>query len=111
VPKKQKNKKRKLRLAEQSAAREIWTKEQAKEWYAKQGWLVGADFLPSTAINQLEMFQEASFDTATIDKELGWAQEIGMNTMRVYLHDLLYQQDSAGFCETSGRVLEHCQKA
>ncbi len=77
--------------------RDIWTKEQANEWYGKQGWLVGADFLPSTAINQLEMFQEASFDTATISKELGWAQEIGMNTMRVYLHDLLYEQDSIGF--------------
>lgn len=77
--------------------REIWTKEQAKEWYGKQGWLVGADFLPSTAINQLEMFQEASFDTATINRELGWAEGIGMNTMRVYLHDLLYEQDSAGF--------------
>lgn len=80
-----------------TSGREIWTKEQAKDWYAKQEWIVGADFLPSTAINQLEMFQEASFDTATINKELGWAQGIGMNTMRVYLHDLLYQQDSAGF--------------
>lgn len=82
---------------EQTAAREIWTKEQAKDWYAKQGWLVGADFLPSTAINQLEMFQEASFDTATINRELGWAEGIGMNTMRVYLHDMLYEQDSVGF--------------
>ena len=80
-----------------ASERDIWTKEQAKEWYAKQPWLVGADFLPSTAINQLEMFQEASFDTATINKELGWAEEIGMNTMRVYLHDLLYEQDSVGF--------------
>jgi hypothetical protein len=34
-----------------------------------------------------------------------------MNTMRVYLHDLLYQQDSAGFMKRLGRVLEHCQKA
>jgi hypothetical protein len=78
APKKQKNKKKKPPLQEQVAAdsREIWTKEQAKEWYATQGWLVGADFLPSTAINQLEMFQEESFDTATIDKELGWAQKL-----------------------------------
>lgn len=83
--------------AQSTDAREIWTKEQANEWYGKQGWLVGADFLPSTAINQLEMFQAESFDTATIDKELGWAEDIGMNTMRVYLHDLLFQQDSAGF--------------
>lgn len=93
-----------------AAGREIWTKEQAKEWYAKQGWLVGADFLPSTAINQLEMFQAESFDTATIDKELGWAQNIGMNTMRVYLHDLLYQQDSAGFIKRLDTFLNITKK-
>jgi hypothetical protein len=80
-----------------STTRDIWTKQQAKDWYAKQPWIVGADFLPSTAINQLEMFQEATFDTATINRELGWAAGIGMNTMRVYLHDLLYLQDSTGF--------------
>ncbi|MCF0074600.1 glycoside hydrolase family 5 protein [Dyadobacter sp. CY261] len=95
---------------EQTTGREIWTKEQAKEWYAKQGWLVGADFLPSTAINQLEMFQAESFDTATIDKELGWAQNIGMNTMRVYLHDLLFQQDSAGFIKRLDTFLEISKK-
>jgi hypothetical protein len=93
-----------------SEAREIWTKEQAKDWYAKQGWLVGADFLPSTAINQLEMFQEASFDTATINRELGWAEDIGMNTMRVYLHDLLFQQDSAGFVKRVGIFLDIAKK-
>ena len=62
----------------------IWTKEKANNWYKNQGWLVGADFLPSTAINQLEMWQAGTFDASTIDKELGWAQSIGMNVMRVY---------------------------
>ena len=76
----------------QASGREIWTRAEARAWYTKQGWLVGADFLPSTAINQLEMFQEASFNTATINKELGWAQNIAMNTMRVYLHDLLNER-------------------
>jgi hypothetical protein len=77
--------------------REIWTKEQANDWYAKQPWLVGCNFIPSTAINELEMWQESTFDTATINKELGWAASIGMNTVRVYLHDLLWLQDSTGF--------------
>ncbi len=79
--------------------RTIWTKEEANAWYAKQPWLVGCDFLPSTAINQLEMWQAETFDTATINRELGWAESIGMNTVRVYLHDLLYQQDSTGFLQ------------
>jgi hypothetical protein len=74
-----------------------WPAERAKEWYAKQPWLVGSDFIPSTAINQLEMWQADTFDLATIDRELGWAQGLGMNTMRVFLHNLLWQQDSAGF--------------
>jgi hypothetical protein len=95
---------------ESTAGRSIWTKEQANEWYAKQGWLVGADFLPSTAINQLEMFQEASFDTATIDRELGWAENIGMNTMRVYLHDLLFEEDSAGFVKRVDTFLDIAEK-
>ena len=75
----------------------IWPAEKANEWYKKQEWLVGADFLPSTAINQLEMWQGETFDRTTIDKELGWAASIGMNVMRVYLHDLAWKADAEGF--------------
>ena len=55
----------------------VWTVEKAKAWYAGHSWIAGANFLPSTAINQLEMWQADSFDTATIDRELGWAEDIG----------------------------------
>ena len=74
-----------------------WSVQQANDWYAKQPWLVGANFIPSDAINELEMFQAATFNPALIDKELGMAEDIGMNTMRVFLQDQLWQQDSAGF--------------
>jgi hypothetical protein len=74
-----------------------WTEARANAWYAKQPWLVGANFVPEDAINQLEMWQAATFDPAEIDRELGWAQAIGMNTMRVFLHDLLWEQDPKGF--------------
>ncbi len=74
-----------------------WTEEQANAWYAQQPWLVGANFLPSDAINQLEMWQPGTFDPATIDRELGFAEGIGMNTMRVFLHNLLWEQDPEGF--------------
>jgi hypothetical protein len=75
-----------------------WTVDQARDWYARQPWLVGANYAPSTAINQLEMFQAETFDPVTIDRELGWAHDrFGMNTVRVYLHDLLWQQDPEGF--------------
>jgi len=78
-------------------ARERWTPAQAKTWYAQQKWLVGSNYIPADAINQLEMWQEASFNPAQIDKELGWAQAMGMTTMRVFLHDALWQQDAPGF--------------
>lgn len=80
-----------------SSVREVWSKEQANQWYKQWGWLRGSDFIPSTAINQLEMWQAETFDTATINRELGWAESIGFNSMRVYLHHLAWEIDSAGF--------------
>jgi hypothetical protein len=74
-----------------------WTETQANAWYAQQTWPVGANFLPSDAINELEMWQADTFDPTTIDRELGWADAIGMNTMRVFLHNLLWEQDPKGF--------------
>jgi hypothetical protein len=74
-----------------------WSEQKANDWYVHQPFLVGSNYIPQNAINQLEMWQEATFDPAEIDKELGWAEGMGMNTMRVFLHDLLWQQDAAGF--------------
>lgn len=74
-----------------------WPVEKAFEWYQTQPWLRGCNFIPSTAINQLEMWQAETFDLETIDRELGWAAELGLNAMRVYLHDLAWHQDPVGF--------------
>jgi len=76
---------------------EKWSEQKAKDWYARQPWLIGSNYNPASAINQLEMWQADSFDPKRIDLELGWAESLGMNTMRVYLHDLLWQQDAEGF--------------
>ncbi len=77
--------------------RPVWSKEQANEWYKQWGWLRGSDFISSTAINQLEMWQEETFDTATINRELGYAEAIGLNCMRVYLHHVAWEVDKEGF--------------
>ncbi len=74
-----------------------WTEQKANAWYAQQPWLIGSNYIPRSGINQLEMWQEATFDPAQIDQEFSWAESLGMNTMRVFLHDLLWQQDAAGF--------------
>jgi Cellulase (glycosyl hydrolase family 5) len=74
-----------------------WSVQKANDWYKQQPWLVGANFIPSNAINEFEMFQAATFDPAINDKELGMAESVGMNTVRVFLQDQLWQQDSEGF--------------
>ena len=84
--------------------------EKARQWYDKQPWLVGCNYTPRTAINQLEMWQADTFDIKTIDQELGWAEDIGMNTMRVFLHDLLWQQDSKGFLKRIDQFLDIADK-
>jgi hypothetical protein len=74
-----------------------WSEDKANSWYKQQPWLVGANYIPASAINELEMWQADTFDPKQIDKELGWADGLGMNTLRVFLHDLLWQQNEAGF--------------
>ncbi|HRH46459.1 MAG TPA: cellulase family glycosylhydrolase, partial [Pyrinomonadaceae bacterium] len=87
-----------------------WTEQQANDWYAKQPYLVGSNFVPSSAINQLEMWQAETFDQKRIDLELKWAASLGMNTMRVFLHDLAYSQDPDGFKRRLDRFLKICDK-
>lgn len=95
-------------LHAESAAR--WTEDKANDWYANKKWLVGCNFSPSTAINQLEMWQAESFDTATIDRELGMAESLGFTSIRVFLHNLLWKQDSAGFLKRMDEFLALAQK-
>ena len=76
-----------------------WTEERAWQWHNENGWMVGTNFNPSTSINQLEFWQEDTYDPETIERELEWSAELGMNMHRVYLHNLLWDQDSIGFLE------------
>lgn len=94
----------------QSAPVDRWSEQKANAWYQQQPWLVGSDYIPANAINQLEMWQAESFDPQQIDKELGWAEGLGMNTMRVFLHDMLWQQDAAGFTQRINTFLTIADK-
>ncbi len=82
-----------------------WPPERAAAWSREHPWLVGCNYIPSTAINQLEMWQADTFDPATIDRELGWAEGLGFNSIRVFLHDLLWEQDAPGFLARMDRFL------
>lgn len=87
------------------APRAQWSEAQARAWYDAQPWIIGANFIPSTAVNQLEMWQPETYDEPTIDRELGWAEDLGFNTMRVFLHDLLWTEDPEGFLDRIDRFL------
>ncbi len=87
-----------------------WSVKKANDWYAKQPQLVGANFIPSTAINELEMWQADTFDPVTIDRELAWAEGLGMNIMRVFLHNIPYETDKAGFLKRMDEFLSIADK-
>ncbi len=99
-----------LVLGTHADARERWPAEEANAWYARQPWLVGCNFSPSTAINQLEMWQADTFDPETIDRELGWAADIGFTSVRVFLHNLLWEQDREGLLTRLDKFLEIADK-
>ena len=84
-------------VSEPASARDQWTKDQATRWYAAQPWLIGSNYVPASAINQLEMWQSATWNPQQIDKEFAWAQALHMNTMRVFLQDQLWSEDPTGF--------------
>ncbi|MHB1921924.1 MAG: glycoside hydrolase family 2 TIM barrel-domain containing protein [Chitinophagaceae bacterium] len=88
-----------------SAQGKRWSRSKAKEWYHRQPWLVGCNFIPSTAVDEIAMWQPSGFDTATINRELGYAAGIGFNVIRVFLHQLVWQQDPAGMKERMGQFL------
>jgi hypothetical protein len=93
-----------------AVAQTRWTEAQANAWYEQHRWLVGCNFIPSTAINELEMWQADSFDPRTIDRELGWAEGLGFTSVRVFLQNLLWQQDSKGFLNRMNQFLALGQK-
>ncbi len=91
-------------------AKGVWTVKQADDWHRKHPWLVGCNFAPAYAINELEMWQADTFDLAAIDHELGLAESLGFNSVRVFLHNLLWEQDSKGFLERMDKFLGAADK-
>lgn len=97
-------------VANSALADARWSKEKANAWYAKTGWLVGCNFGPSSAINQIEMWQAETFDLPTIDRELGWAEGLGFNSVRVFLHDIPWKHDRSGFVRRIDQFLDAAER-
>jgi hypothetical protein len=83
-----------------------WTENKINQWYEDKGWLLGCNYAPSTAVNQLEMWEADSFDPITIDRELGWAESLGFNSIRVFLHHMLWEHDAKGLLERMEHFLQ-----
>ena len=96
--------------ARQGEADRRWTPERAWTWYNSQPWLVGCNFVPSTAVNDVEMWQKGTFDAKTIDRELGWAQELGFNTVRVFVNYAVWEADAAGLKDNFRQFLKIAHK-
>ncbi|WP_051238675.1 cellulase family glycosylhydrolase [Gaetbulibacter saemankumensis] len=86
-----------------------WSVKKINKWYKKQPWLVGCNYYPATAINQIDMWQASTWDPKRIDLELGWAEDMGMNTLRVFLHDMVWQDDEEGLYQRMDEFLTICK--
>lgn len=91
----------------ESSAR--WSTSRAADWRTDTDWLMGCNFIPSSAGNQLEMWQADTYDPDTIDRELRWAADLGFNSVRVFLHDLAWQVDPHGFLDRVDEFLSISQ--
>lgn len=89
---------------------ERWSKEKANDWYVNQPWIIGCNYVTSTAMNQIEMWQDGTFDPETIDKELGYAEGIGYNTVRIFFHNLVWEADPEGFKKRFTEFLDLCER-
>ncbi|MBL9134884.1 MAG: cellulase family glycosylhydrolase [Verrucomicrobiales bacterium] len=83
-----------------------WPADKANAWLDRTGWLVGCNYAPAYAINQLEMWQPDTFDPAAIDRELALAEGLGFNSLRVFLHDLAWRSDPKGFLRRVDQFLD-----
>jgi hypothetical protein len=84
---------------EKPVAAPRWSEEKANEWYAAQEWPVGCVYMPSNSGTPVEIWAAESFDEKLVDWELGLAQDLGFNVIRLFLCDIVWQEDRAGFME------------
>jgi uncharacterized protein (DUF2147 family) len=82
-----------------------WSLDRARAWRDSRPWIIGCNFIPSSASNQLEMWQARTFDPAGIARELDLARGLGFNALRVYLHYLPWKTEREGFLGRIDRFL------
>lgn len=71
-----------------------WSPQQAWRWYNRIGPIRGVNYLPAYCVNTLELWQAETFRPREIERELGWAAEVGLNSLRLFLHNLVWEADA-----------------
>lgn len=87
-----------------------WTISRINQWYSQLPWIVGCNYVPTYAINQIEMWQKSTFNPKIIDSELGLAESIGFNTIRIFAHDLVWKSERNDFFSNMRVFLDLCEK-
>ncbi len=81
-----------------------WSKAKANQWYAKQPWPCGFNYVPANAISYTEMWMPYCFDADFIDKELALAEKVGFNCVRVVLPFVVWEHDPKAFKERFSKL-------
>ena len=76
-----------------------WSEEKAMEWYAGIDWLVGFNYVTTSAVNSTEMWQPETFDEPAIRRELALAATAGYNACRVFLPFLVWHMQHESFMQ------------
>jgi len=80
----------------------------AAEPHQTAGW-VGANYTPAYAVNAVQMWHE--FKPDAIDRELAAAKRhLGLTSLRVYLHNIVYEAEKEKFLERIEGFLAICHK-
>ena len=91
-------------------ARDIWTPKQANEWYNGLPYLAGVNYVPSYAVNAIEVWSDETFDIKTIERELLLLKSINMNVIRIFLNDKVHQHNPDALYSKMQQLLDLCEK-
>ena len=87
-----------------------WPEKKIWDWYNKQPWYCGFNYIPAYAINYTAMWDKTTFDPQAIDKELALAQKSGMNVLRAVLQFAVYEDDPNYFLKTLDTFMSICDR-
>jgi plasmid stabilization system protein ParE len=62
------------------------------------------NYVPSNAVNATQMWLD--LDAPTIDRELGFAEELGLNSIRIFVQYLVHEDDAAALLERFATLLD-----